>query len=100
MNAAVFKAAYLPGLEDAEVTWHRLSLGTAQSPLWVELPQLSPVQMTALAQRVQQASRLHLKTMAVSDIVRVLDKATARLLDSQGPVPTTARTPAAPGHWL
>ena len=85
MNAAVFKAAYLPGLEDAEVTWHRLSLGTAQSPLWVELPQLSPTQMTALAQRVQQASRLHLKTMAVSDIVRVLDQATARLLDSQDP---------------
>ena len=85
MNAPVFKAGYLPGLDDAEVTWHRLSLGTPQAPLWVELPQLSPGQITALAQRVQQASRLHLKTMTVSDIVCVLDKATARLLDNQDP---------------
>lgn len=85
MNAPVFKAGYLPGLEDAEVTWHRLSLGTAQSPLWVDLPQLTPIQMNALAQRVQQASRLHLKTMPVSDIVHMLDQATARLLDRQDP---------------
>jgi acyl-CoA reductase-like NAD-dependent aldehyde dehydrogenase len=83
MNAPVFKAGYLPGLNDADVTWHRLSVGTAQAPLLVDVPQLSTAQMTALAQRVQHASRTHLKTMSVSDIVRVLDKATARLLDSR-----------------
>ena len=83
MSAPVFKAGYLPGLNDADVTWHRLSVGTAQAPLLVDVPQLSTAQMTALAQRVQHASRTHLKTMSVSDIVRVLDKATARLLDSR-----------------
>ena len=83
MSAPVFKAGYLPGLNDADVTWHRLSVGTPQAPLWVDVPQLSSAQMTALAQRVQRASQTHLKTMSVSDIVRVLDMATARLLDSR-----------------
>ena len=83
MSAPVFKAGYLPGLNDADVTWHRLSVGTAQAPLLVDVPQLSTAQMTALAQRVQHASQTHLKTMSVSDIVRVLDKVTERLLDSR-----------------
>lgn len=97
MSASVFKAGYLPGLNDADVTWHRLSVGTGipartgtsldinldaqQAPWQVDVPQLTTAQMTALAQRVQHASRTHLKTMHVSDIVRVLDRATARLLD-------------------
>ena len=85
MTESVFKAGYLPGLEDAEVSWHRLNLGTAEAPWSVDLPELSTAQMTTLAQRVQQASRQHLKTMPVSDIVQVLDKATARLLDRQDP---------------
>jgi hypothetical protein len=83
MSTPVFKAGYLPGLNDADVTWHRLSVGTSQAPLWVDVPRLSTAQMTALAQRVQHASRTHLKPMSVSAIVRVLDKATARLLDSR-----------------
>lgn len=81
MNAASFKAGYLPGLRDDEVMWHRWHVGTLQ----VDLPQLSDAQMTALAHRVQKASRSHLKTMSVSDIVRVLDQATARLLDPRDP---------------
>jgi hypothetical protein len=50
--------------------------------LQIDVPQLTITQMAELAQRVQRASRTHLKTMPVSDIVRVLDKATARLLNS------------------
>jgi hypothetical protein len=86
MSTPIFKAGYLPGLNDADVTWHRLSLGTTDAPLMVDVPLLSTDQMTAMAQRVQDASRTHLKTMMVSDIVRVLDRATARLLDSSDPV--------------
>jgi hypothetical protein len=96
MTHSVFKAGYLPGLNDADVTWHRLRVGTEiparmntdiglgvqQAPLQVDVPQLTIAQMKALAQRVQDASQTQLKTMSVSDIVRVLDKATARLLDS------------------
>ena len=83
MSTQVFKAGYLPGLQDTDVSWHRLSLGMPHAPLRVDVPQLSSAQMPALAQRVQHASQTHLKTMSVSDIVRVLDKVTARLLDSR-----------------
>mgnify|MGYP000137184843 FL=1 len=83
MSPSVFKAGYLPGLNNTDVTWHRLSVGTPQAPMQVDVPQLSTAQMTALAQRVQHASQTHLKTMSVSDIVRVLDKVTERLLDSR-----------------
>ncbi len=46
---------------------------------------LSPDQMRALAVRVGQASRRHLKTMTVSAIVDVVDRAIARLLDPADP---------------
>ncbi len=83
MNTAIFQAGYLPGLKSAEVDWYRLTLGTPDAPLLVDVPQLSLDQMTALAARIRAASQAHLKTMTVSDIVRVLECATARLLDSQ-----------------
>jgi hypothetical protein len=81
MTEHVFKAGYLPGLNDADVVWQRVSIGSPDAPLWVDLPQLTSEQTTVLAQRVKSASQLHLKTMLVSDIVRVLDQATANLLD-------------------
>ncbi|MDP4590176.1 MAG: acyl-CoA reductase, partial [Burkholderiaceae bacterium] len=81
MTEFVFRAGYLPGLHDSEVVWQKLSLGTTEAPLAVEVPQLTREQMTALAHRVKRASQLHLKTILVSDIVRVLDCATANLLD-------------------
>jgi len=82
MTRTVFKAGYLPGLNDADVTWHRLSVGAPDAPLQVDVPQLNATQITALAERVREASHAHLKTRCVSDIIRVLDKATARLLDA------------------
>ena len=82
MSTQVFKAGYLPGLRDADVAWHRLSLGAPHAPMQVDVPELSPSQMAALALRIRGASQAHLKTMSVSDIVRVLDRATARLLDT------------------
>jgi hypothetical protein len=47
----------------------------------VLVPKLTTAQMTALAQRVRHASRAQLKSMTVSDIIRVIDRAIARLLD-------------------
>ena len=85
MSEPVFKAGYLPGLDASEVIWHRWTLGTPDAPWLVDLPELSAEQMTSMAQRVQQASGQHLKTMPVSDILRVLDIAIARLLDRRDP---------------
>lgn len=78
-----FRAGYLPGLSDDEVQWKRLDMGTADAPLCVEVPSLTTGQMTTLANRVKDASRRQLRSMPVSAIVRVLDTAIARLLDSQ-----------------
>jgi Acyl-CoA reductase (LuxC) len=85
MSTPVFKAGYLPGLQDADVSWHRLRLGTPQAPLDVDVPQLTADQMAALAARIRESSQAQLKTMAVSDIVTLLDAAVARLLDNADP---------------
>ncbi|MBT2324769.1 acyl-CoA reductase [Variovorax paradoxus] len=74
-------AGYLPGLAPADVQWQPLVFESGTTRLEVAVPVLSPQQMTALALRVKQASRLHLKTMTVSQIVAVVDRAIARLLD-------------------
>lgn len=76
-------AGYLPGLAPDDVQWQSLAFGSGSPQLSVAVPVLSAGQMTALAQRVKQASRLHLQTMTVSGIIAVVDKAIARLLDPQ-----------------
>ena len=81
----VFKAGYLPGLRDDEVRWKRLQLGTPNDALTVALPELSTDQIKTLASRIRQASRTHLKSCSVSDIVRTIDAAIARLLNTQDP---------------
>ena len=78
-------AGYLPGLAPADVQWQPLVFESGTTRLEVAVPVLSPPQMTALALRVKQASRLHLKTMTVSQIVAVVDRAIARLLDPADP---------------
>ena len=55
----VFKAGYLPGLQDGEVRWKRLPLGTPNDALTVEVPELSTDQYKALASRIRPASRAH-----------------------------------------
>jgi hypothetical protein len=85
MNEVIFRAGYLPGLPADEVQWRALTLGAPGQSCVVEVPELSPAQLTALAERVKNASRLHLKSVPVSDIVRVLDAAVARLLDHHDP---------------
>jgi hypothetical protein len=78
-------AGYLPGLAADELQWQTLRFGSGDSRLDVEVPVLSPPQMKALALRVKQASRLHLKTLRVSQIIEVVDRAIARLLDPADP---------------
>jgi hypothetical protein len=81
MKAFRTVAGYLPGIAPGAVQWQALAFGSGDSRLDVSVPVLSTEQMTALAQRVRQASRMHLKTMTVSDIIGVIDRAIACLLD-------------------
>ncbi|MDO9277022.1 MAG: acyl-CoA reductase [Polaromonas sp.] len=84
-NKNVFKAGYLPGLRDDEVQWKRLQLGTTTDTLSVDVPELSTDQIKTLASRIRQASRTHLKSLPISDIVRTIDTAIARLLNANDP---------------
>jgi hypothetical protein len=78
-------AGYLPGLPDGEVQWHTLSFGPEGNRLQVGVPVLSAPQMKALALRVKQAARERLGTLRVSEIIDVVDRAVARLLDPADP---------------
>ena len=78
-------AGYLPGIDPAELQWQTLAFASAQQRLEVDVPVLSGAQMNALAARVAQAARARLKTLTVSQIVAIVDRAIARLLDPADP---------------
>lgn len=76
---------YLPGLKEAEVEWQTLHFESAQAAVDVKVPVLSAAQMKALAVRVKAASRANLKTLTVSQVIDIIDRAVARLLDPADP---------------
>ena len=75
-------AGYLPGIHADELQWQTLSFVGRGETLDVMAPVLSPEQLVALAGRVRKSSQATLKTMSVSQIIAVIDKAIARLLDA------------------
>lgn len=91
MTVPCFKAGYLPpttalsGLSETELAWQDLTFGTTVRPLTIQVPRLTPKQMTALSLHVQHASRTQLKLFSVSDLVAVIDRAVAHLLDTHNP---------------
>ncbi|CAB3672526.1 acyl-CoA reductase [Achromobacter piechaudii] len=85
MSVQHVQAGYLPGLATADVQWQTLSFEQDGQRVDVAVPVLTAPQMQALAQRVRQASARHLKTMTVSEIIDVIDRAIARLLDPDDP---------------
>ncbi|MBV8249855.1 MAG: acyl-CoA reductase, partial [Comamonas sp.] len=78
-------AGYLPGLHEDEVQWQVLPFEQGELRLEVSVPVLSAAQMQALAQRVREAANRHLSTMTVAQIIEVIDRAIARLLDRDDP---------------
>lgn len=85
MKTHRIEAGYLPGLRADEVQWQVLPFEQNGTRLEVAVPVLSAAQMQALALRVQRASARHLRALAVSDIIAVIDRAIARLLDAGDP---------------
>ena len=86
MSVQRVQAGYLPGLTSADVQWQTLPFEQDGRRVDVAVPVLTAAQMQALAERVKQASARHLKTMTVSEIINVIDRAIARLLDPNDPV--------------
>lgn len=85
MTVMRIHAGYLPGLTANDIRWHILPFGKGARRLEVAVPVLSATQMEELAQRVKQASARHLQTLSVSDIIAIIDRAIARLLDRDDP---------------
>jgi hypothetical protein len=77
-------AGWLPGLDPAAVQWQTLVFGE-DTRVEVAVPVLDPVQMKALALRVKQAAREHLAVLQVSQIIDIVDRSVARLLDTVEP---------------
>jgi hypothetical protein len=86
MNVQRVEAGYLPGLASADVQWQTLPFEQDGQRVDVAVPVLTAAQMQALAARVKRASAQHLKTMTVSEIITVIDRAIARLLDPNDPL--------------
>ena len=78
-------AGYLPGLKAEELQWQTLSFAGRAEALDVMVPLPSPAQLMALAERVRTSSQATLKSMSVSQIIAVVDRGIARLLDANDP---------------
>jgi hypothetical protein len=79
------RAGYLPGIAAQDIDWQVLTFSRGNAAPEVEVPVLSEAQIVDLSARVRQAARDTLKKMTVSEIVSVVDKAVARLLDRNDP---------------
>lgn len=85
MSMEKLRACYLPGLDPASLRWRSLRFGVGAQQLEVEVPLLTPEQLEYIGARVRQASRAQLKSLPVAQIIEIIDRAVARLLDPQDP---------------
>lgn len=85
MSTQRVEAGYLPGMDANEIDWQLLPFERGGVRLDVAVPRLTAAQARALAARVRAAAALHLKPMAVADIIAIIDRAVARLLDRGDP---------------
>ncbi|MEK9952149.1 MAG: acyl-CoA reductase [Curvibacter sp.] len=79
------RAAYLPGLRDADVPWHTLGFGEGAQHVDVVVPQLTPAQLAALASHVRSQGGAQLKAMPLAQIIAAIDRAIERLLNPADP---------------
>lgn len=77
-----FRAGHVPPAFAQAVQWRAMDIGGVP----IELPWLPPEAMAGLASHVRQAARAQLATLRVSDIIELIDRATARLLDVADPL--------------
>lgn len=78
-------AGFLPGLSADEIDWQSLNFNRGNEHVEIAVPVLSEAQLDELAAKVKQASRTYLKYLTTSQIVSIIDKAIARLLDRRDP---------------
>ncbi|MCH9672499.1 MAG: acyl-CoA reductase [Gammaproteobacteria bacterium] len=79
------RAGFLPGVEQSDVAWRRLTFGTAHQRIDIEVPQLTPAQLAMLAQRVRTAGFAYLRQLPLAQIIATIDEAVAKLLERNNP---------------
>ncbi|SHK55563.1 acyl-CoA reductase [Desulforamulus aeronauticus] len=79
------RAGYLPGISEDEVAWQTVTFTRNEEVLEVAVPVLAQEQMQQLAEQIKNNSRQVLKTLAIGEIVEILDKAVAVFLDRHSP---------------
>lgn len=79
------RAGYLPGLKNKDVDWNKIEFGSLKCPVEVLVPVLTEAQIKELLDRVRSSARAKLKGRPVNDIVKIIDKAVARLLNREDP---------------
>jgi hypothetical protein len=77
-------AGFLPGLSADEIDRQTLTFERGNERIDVAVPSLSEAQLADLAASVKQASA-YLKSLTVSQIIAIIDKAVTRLLDRSDP---------------
>ena len=85
MNPLKTVACYVPGIAPEALHWQTLNFGSGAQRLEVDVPVLSPTQMTALAERVRHAGQTYLQSLSTSHIIDIISRAIARLLDTNDP---------------
>ncbi|TFY99233.1 acyl-CoA reductase [Ramlibacter henchirensis] len=85
MNEQRWRAGHLPGLDAGQVDWHVLPFEAHGRRVAIEVPLLDEAALTALSRRVRQAARDRLQPLYVDQIIDIVARAVARLLDPQDP---------------
>ncbi|PLC53032.1 acyl-CoA reductase [Pollutimonas nitritireducens] len=78
-------AGYIPGISASALAWETLTFEAHGQRLEVALPRLTPSQLKAAATTVSAAARDHLASLPVLEVVDIIDRAIARMLDASDP---------------
>ena len=81
-----WRAGHLPGVAPSSVHWTSQTFSAPGGQVCVELPRLNDATLTALATRVRAGARAVLRPLSVDEIIAIIDRAVARLLDAQDPL--------------
>jgi hypothetical protein len=79
------RAGYLPGLDEAEVSWETLEFNNSAQTYKVQVPSLTAAQYEGLAKRVQTIGREQLQSTPLADILKAIDHVVVSLLDTKSP---------------
>jgi Acyl-CoA reductase (LuxC) len=85
MAATLVQPYYLPGLALEEIQETSLTFGTAEAPLVLHYPSLTPAVLEVVSQQLLAAQEANLAARPIAEIVDVIDRVVQHWLDPQYP---------------